>query len=89
MYLKFDRYLGFKKSIILDRRKMVQLVDLYENKSLFWDQFVATVRETHETRSGQPACRRVVVGKPKEEDYFYANPHECLKNSAECLAASC
>lgn len=82
------RYLGFKKSIILDRRKMVQLVDLYENKTLSWDQFVAAVRETHKTRAGQPTCRRVIVNKPKEEDYFYANPHECLMNSAECLVRS-
>lgn len=84
LHMEFDRYLGFKKSIIIDRRKVVQLVDLYENKTLSWRQFVAAVRETHETRIGQPACRRAVADKPKEEDYFYANPHECLMNSAEC-----
>lgn len=78
------RYLGFKRSIILDRRKVVQLVDLYENKMLSWDQFVAAVQETHKMRMGQPACRRAVANKPKEEDFFYANPHECLMNSGGC-----
>ncbi|KAJ6821999.1 uncharacterized protein M6B38_130345 [Iris pallida] len=78
------RYLGFKRSIMLDRRKLVQLLDLHENKTLSWDQFAAAVRETHENRFGQPACRRMVADKPKEEDYFYANPHECLMNAMEC-----
>jgi len=84
VHLKFDRYLGFKKSILLDRRKIMQLVNLYENKTLSWNQFAAAVQETHEMRAGQPACRRVVVDKPKEEGYFHANLHECLVNSTGC-----
>lgn len=78
------RYLGFKKTIVIDRRRMVPLLDLYENETISWEQFAAAVKEIHETRIGQPTCRRVIADKPKEEDYFYANPHECLVNSAVC-----
>ncbi|KAJ0975378.1 hypothetical protein J5N97_017343 [Dioscorea zingiberensis] len=78
------RYLGFRKSIILDRKKLVELLDMYENKTLTWDGFVSAVRLAHERTLGQPACRKVVLDKPKEEDFFYANPHECLKNAIEC-----
>ena len=33
---------------------------------------------------GQPTRRRVIADKPKEEDYFYANPQECLCEGANC-----
>lgn len=79
------RYLGFKRSIVLDRRKLVELLDLHANKTISWVEFSAAVRQTHEGRTGQPACRRQISDKPKEEDYFYANPHECLINATECL----
>ncbi|KAH6809866.1 O-fucosyltransferase family protein [Perilla frutescens var. frutescens] len=72
------RYLGFKKTFQLDRRRLVELLDLHQNGTLSRDEFSVAVRLAHETRMGQPSLRRVVKDKPKEEEYFYANPHECL-----------
>ncbi|KAJ4972935.1 hypothetical protein NE237_006109 [Protea cynaroides] len=68
------RYLGFKKTILLDRKRLVELLDLHQNRTLSWNEFVIAVRSAHEKRVGQPANRRVIVDKPKDEDYFYANP---------------
>lgn len=78
------RYLGFRKSIVLDRRKLVELLDMHANKTISWSEFTATVQEIHKNKVGQPSCRKVMVNKPKEEDYFYANPYECLVNSTGC-----
>lgn len=36
------------------------------------------MRLAHEKKMGQPSLRRIVADKPKEEEYFYANPQECL-----------
>lgn len=57
---------------------------MHENKMLSWDDFVSVVRQDHEGRCGQPTCWKVVIDKPKEEDYFHANPRECLINVREC-----
>lgn len=78
------RYLGFRKTIQLDRRKLVELLDLHQNKTLPWDEFAAAVRLAHEKRNGQPTRRKVMADKPKEEDYFYANPHECFCEGINC-----
>ncbi|KAK3440783.1 hypothetical protein EUGRSUZ_B01050 [Eucalyptus grandis] len=51
------RYLGFKRTVLLDHKKLVVLLDLYQN---------------------------VIVDKPKEEDYFYANTLECLCEQRDC-----
>lgn len=32
-------------------------------------------------RMAAPARRVVIPDRPKEEDYFYANPQECLPQS--------
>ncbi|KAK8686822.1 hypothetical protein V6N13_125839 [Hibiscus sabdariffa] len=83
------RYLGFKKSILPDRKKLVELLDLHQNGTLPWNDFAVAVRQAHEKRMGQPFRRRVISDKPKEEDYFYANPQECLcegTNSEDLLA---
>lgn len=82
------RYLGFRKSIVLDRRKLVDLLDLHANETLSWAEFAGAVKKVHENRFGQPSCRKVVINKPKEEDYFYSNPYECLINSTECKGSS-
>uniref|UniRef100_A0A6V7QUM1 O-fucosyltransferase family protein n=1 Tax=Ananas comosus var. bracteatus TaxID=296719 RepID=A0A6V7QUM1_ANACO len=79
------RYLGYQKSISLDRRKLVDRLDLYKNNTLSWDEFASSAREIHKKSVGQPACRRVVAHKHKEEDYFYANPYECLVNTSWCI----
>lgn len=39
---------------------------------------------THEGRMGQPTHRRENPDRPKEEDYFYANPHECFCDKTSC-----
>ncbi|CAL0313643.1 unnamed protein product [Lupinus luteus] len=72
------RYSGFEKSILLDRKKLVELIDMHQNGTIPWNKFVHAVQQVHEKRTGQPTLRRVIVDKPKEEDYFYANPHECF-----------
>ncbi|XP_077230728.1 rhamnogalacturonan I rhamnosyltransferase 4-like [Tasmannia lanceolata] len=72
------RYLGFRKSIMLDRRELVELLDLHLNNTLSWDEFSYAVRHVHEHRMGEHTRRKVIPDRPKEEDYFYANPEECL-----------
>ncbi|XXG52392.1 hypothetical protein AAC387_Pa03g0744 [Persea americana] len=74
------RYSGFRKSVLLDRRKLVELLDLHLNKTMAWDEFSLAVRRIHEHRMGQPTRRKVIPERPKEEDYFYANPQECLEH---------
>ncbi|GMH15291.1 hypothetical protein Nepgr_017132 [Nepenthes gracilis] len=78
------RYLGFKRTILLDRKRLVELLDLHKNGTLPWDRFAAAVREAHENRIGLPFPRRVIPNKPKEEEYFYANPRECLCGNTNC-----
>ncbi|KAF8399219.1 hypothetical protein HHK36_015084 [Tetracentron sinense] len=72
------RFLGFKKTILLDRKLLVDLIDQYNNRSLSWDEFSSSVKEVHADRMGNPTSRAVIPDRPKEEDYFYANPQECL-----------
>ncbi|KAJ8436011.1 hypothetical protein Cgig2_007669 [Carnegiea gigantea] len=79
------RFLGFKRTISLDRKLLVQLIDEYTNGSLSWDEFSSQVKEAHASRMGSPHTRKVIPEKPKEEDYFYANPYECLDQSNEAL----
>ncbi|KAE9605542.1 hypothetical protein Lal_00025130 [Lupinus albus] len=78
------RYSGFKKTILLDRRKLVELLDMHQNGTLAWNEFADSVRQFHESRIVRPTRRRVILDKPKEEDYFYANPHECLCEETNC-----
>ncbi|KAK4789244.1 hypothetical protein SAY86_020563 [Trapa natans] len=73
------RFLGFKKTILLDRKLLVNLIDQYSSGSLSWDKFSSTVKEAHKHRMGSPRTRVMISEKPKEEDYFYANPYECLQ----------
>ncbi|MQM08387.1 hypothetical protein Taro_041241 [Colocasia esculenta] len=72
------RYMGFRKTILFDRKQLVQLLDLHQNGTLSWDQFAYAVRDVHKHRIGEPARRKVIEDRPKEEDYFHANPYECL-----------
>ena len=47
------------------------------------------MKEAHADRMGSQTKRFVIPERPKEEDYFYANPQECLEQSAdEPLAVS-
>ncbi|KAL9225849.1 hypothetical protein vseg_001728 [Gypsophila vaccaria] len=72
------RYMGYKKTINLDRRALVELIDQYNNGSLNWDQFSQRVKFVHRQLMGTPRRRLQIPSKPKLEDYFYSNPHECL-----------
>ncbi|WCJ22194.1 O-fucosyltransferase family protein [Euphorbia peplus] len=78
------RYLGFKKTILLHRIRIVELLDLHQNGTITWNEFANGVQAAHEKRLGQPMRRRVIADKPKEEDYFYANPQECLCEGTNC-----
>ncbi|XAR51614.1 hypothetical protein NMG60_11006291 [Bertholletia excelsa] len=73
------RFLGFKKTILLDRQSLVDLIDQYSNGTLSWDEFSSFVKKAHIDRLGSPKRRAVNPERPKEEDYFYANPYECLQ----------
>ncbi|XP_038988865.1 rhamnogalacturonan I rhamnosyltransferase 1-like isoform X2 [Phoenix dactylifera] len=72
------RFTGFRKTILLDRKELVKLLDLLGDGKLSWDQFSNAVQEVHKNRMGRPTVRKVIPGQPKEEDNFYANPQECL-----------
>ncbi|KAJ0978137.1 hypothetical protein J5N97_013611 [Dioscorea zingiberensis] len=72
------RYVGFRKTIKLDRKQLVELLDLYQRGRLSWYQFSNVVQEIHRDRIGQPTRRNVNPKFPKAEDYFYSNPQECL-----------
>lgn len=76
------RYLGFRKTVLLDRKRLVELLDMHQNQTLQWDEFAQAVRQVHKKRIGAPMRRKVIPDRPKEEDYFYANPQECLCNSS-------
>ncbi|KAK7324030.1 hypothetical protein VNO77_27575 [Canavalia gladiata] len=82
------RYLSLKKTILLNKKLRVELIDQYNNGALNWDEFPSAVKDAHAKRMGSPAKRLVIPDKPKEEDYFYANPQECLEASDESLALS-
>ena len=70
--------MGFKTTIILDRGFIVNLIDEYKNGTMSWDEFSQAVKTGHADRMGSPTRRMEILGKPKEEDYFYTNPQECL-----------
>ncbi|KAH9573609.1 hypothetical protein CY35_01G009200 [Sphagnum magellanicum] len=72
------RYTGFQNTILFDKKRVVELVDQYTNGTIKWEDFSTAIRQSHQTRIGTPTVREVIPGQPKEEDYFYANPQECL-----------
>ncbi|KAF9674413.1 hypothetical protein SADUNF_Sadunf10G0124700 [Salix dunnii] len=45
------RYRGFKKLILLDRKRLVELLDLHQNGTLSWNEFAVAVRSAHEKRT--------------------------------------
>ncbi|KAK8583973.1 hypothetical protein V6N13_109371 [Hibiscus sabdariffa] len=82
------RFLGYKQTILLDRSLLVDLIDQYNSGSLSWNEFSNAVKESHASRKGQPTRRLVIPDRPKEEDYFYANPEECLQPSHGQLSST-
>ncbi|KAG2667129.1 hypothetical protein I3760_15G097200 [Carya illinoinensis] len=81
-------FLGFKKTILLDRKQLVNLIEQYNIGSLTWDEFSSAVKKTHVDRMGRPSKRAVILDRPKEEDYYYANPEECLLPSDKSLSST-
>ncbi|MCD9637986.1 Rhamnogalacturonan I rhamnosyltransferase 1 [Datura stramonium] len=77
------RHLGFKKTILLDRKLLVDLIDQYNAGSFTWNEFSTAVKKAHAERMGNRTKRLVIPDRPKEEDYFYSNPWECLEPSNE------
>ncbi|KAF4397677.1 hypothetical protein G4B88_027417 [Cannabis sativa] len=73
------RFLGFKRTILLDRKLVIGLIDQYKSGSLNWDDFSLIVKKAHTDRMGNPSKRVAIPDRPKEEGYFYSNPHECLQ----------
>ncbi|GER31885.1 O-fucosyltransferase family protein [Striga asiatica] len=71
------RYLGFRPTIQPDQKALVHLIDRYE-KNKNWHEFEKGVKRAHKGRYGNSAKRRVIPGKPKDEDFFWSNPEECL-----------
>ena len=63
----------------MDRKLLIGLIDQYNNGSLSWDDFSFIVKKAHADRMGNPSKRVAIPDRPKEEDYFYSNPHECLQ----------
>ncbi|KAH7528855.1 hypothetical protein FEM48_Zijuj05G0122100 [Ziziphus jujuba var. spinosa] len=82
------RFLGFKRTVLLDRKLLVDLIDQYNSGSWSWDEFSSAVKKSHAGRMGSPTKRLVIPDRPKEEDYFYANPEECLEWSDERLGST-
>ena len=74
LLLMLCRFLGFRKTILLDRKHLVGLFDQYNNGSLNWDEFSLAVNEVHAEWMGEPTKIIAIPDRPKEEDYFYANP---------------
>lgn len=72
------RFLGYKETFLLDRKLLVDLIDQHNKGLLSFDEFSQLVKEAHKDRMGKPKQRVVISDRPKEEDYFYSNPHECL-----------
>ncbi|KAJ8760642.1 hypothetical protein K2173_015309 [Erythroxylum novogranatense] len=72
------RFLGHRTTILIDRKALVKLTDEYRNGTLDWDQFSLAVKAAHSNKFGRPATRTEILGKPKDEDYFFTNPQECL-----------
>lgn len=72
------RFLGYKEMFLLDRKLLVGLIDRFNNGSLCFDEFSRIVKDAHKDRMGKPKQRIVIPDRPKEEDFFYSNPHECL-----------
>jgi rhamnogalacturonan I rhamnosyltransferase len=83
----FNRYLGYRKTILLDRKLIVELVDQYTYGMLSWDEFSTSIKAAHASRMGSPSRRLIIPDRPKEEDYFYSNPYECLPLSIDRLTS--
>lgn len=67
----------------MDRKLIVELTDLYIGGSLGWDEYSSALKAAHANRMGRPSRRVVIPDRPKEEDYFFSNPQECLVSRSD------
>ncbi|CAN0929432.1 Rhamnogalacturonan I rhamnosyltransferase 1 [Linum grandiflorum] len=73
------RYLGFRKTIKINRKLLVSLFDQYKIGKRSWNEFCFVMKAAHVgNRMGSPAERLRIPDEPFKEDSFYANPQECL-----------
>nr|CAD1839936.1 unnamed protein product [Ananas comosus var. bracteatus] len=61
------RYVGFRKTILLDKKQLVELLDLLKDGKLSWAEFSAAVKDIHKDRMGQPTRRKVIPGDQKKK----------------------
>ncbi|KAK4395800.1 Rhamnogalacturonan I rhamnosyltransferase 1, partial [Sesamum angolense] len=52
--IPISRYLGYKKTILLDRKLLINFIDQYNSGSLTWDEFSAAVKDALAERMGHP-----------------------------------
>lgn len=69
----------------MDRKLLVDLIDQYNDGALSWEEFSFSVKAAHINRLGSATDRIIIQDRPKEEDYFYVNPQECLQQSDDLL----
>lgn len=72
----------------MNRKLLVELIDQYNNGAMSWDEFSSAVKQSHADRMGGATKRLVIPDRPKEEDFFYANPEECLEPSEDDTSRS-
>ncbi|CAL1395278.1 unnamed protein product [Linum trigynum] len=76
------RYLGFRRTITVDRKLLVSLIDQYKIGKRSWSEFCFIMKAAHAgNRMGKPKERLKIPDQPFKEDYFYSNPLECLAHS--------
>ena len=83
IFMQKFRYLGSRKTIVLNRRMLVEAVDKLESGVFNWEEFAEEVKAAAADQVGSPPRRVVIPNFPKNEDYFYANPYECLPDSPQ------
>lgn len=67
------RFEGHRRTLIPDRKEIVNLVDMYDSGVLSWSEFRERMKNCHIGRDGSPVYR-VKGSNPKLEDNFFANP---------------
>ncbi|KAK1553095.1 hypothetical protein Q3G72_028753 [Acer saccharum] len=77
------RYLGYKRSVILDRKVVVELIDAYKYGKISWDEFVRSVKETHEDRWGGPIKRLKVAGEEYQGFILSCSQDHFILHSSE------
>ncbi|KAF8024539.1 hypothetical protein BT93_F1651 [Corymbia citriodora subsp. variegata] len=77
-------YVGFKRSVLLDHKRLVVLLDSHQNGTLSQNNFLVAVHVANVKKMAQLSHCRVIVDKPKKEDYFYADPLVRLCEKPNC-----